>query len=99
VLSASIIRVMTMMMETASSLKRRETSTRLHGAEELAASIIRMMALMMEAASTSKTSVNAYQTTHRNNPEDSHLHTRRREKLKSHREKISSEEGGCCIML
>jgi hypothetical protein len=47
----------------------------------LAASII--IALMMEAASTSETSVNVYQTTRRNNPGDSHLHTRRRENLKS----------------
>jgi hypothetical protein len=39
---------------------------------------------MMEAASTSETSVSFYQTTRRNNPEDSHLHTRRRENLKSH---------------
>jgi hypothetical protein len=37
----------------------------------LAASII---APMMEAANTSETSVNFYQTTRRNNPEDSHLH-------------------------
>jgi hypothetical protein len=29
-------------------------------------------------------SVNFYQTTRRNNPEDSHLHIRRRENLKSH---------------
>jgi hypothetical protein len=29
---------------------------------------------MMEAASTSETSVNFYQTTRRNNSEDSHLH-------------------------
>jgi hypothetical protein len=29
---------------------------------------------MMEAASTSETTVNLYQTTQRNNPEDSHLH-------------------------
>jgi hypothetical protein len=42
-----------------------------------------IIALMMEAASTSETSVNSYQTT-RNNPEDSHLHTCRRENLKSH---------------
>jgi hypothetical protein len=28
--------------------------------------------------------VNAYQTIRHNNPEDSHLHTRRRENLKSH---------------
>jgi hypothetical protein len=42
------------------------------------------IALMTEAASTSETSINFYQTTRRNNPEDSHLHTRRRENLKSH---------------
>jgi hypothetical protein len=45
----------------------------------LAASII---SLMMEAAGISETSVNFYQTTRRNNPEDSHLHTYRRENLK-----------------
>jgi hypothetical protein len=39
---------------------------------------------MMEAASTTKTSVNIYQTTLRNNPEDSHLYIRRHENLKSH---------------
>jgi hypothetical protein len=43
------------------------------------ASIVR--AMMMEAPNTSETPVN-YQTTRRNNPEDSHLHTRRRENLK-----------------
>jgi hypothetical protein len=43
-----------------------------------------MIALMMEAASTSETLVNFYQTTWRYNPEDSYLHTRRRENLKSH---------------
>jgi hypothetical protein len=32
-----------------------------------------MIALMMEAARTSETSVNFYQTTRRNNPEDSRL--------------------------
>jgi hypothetical protein len=42
------------------------------------------IALMMEAANTSETLVNFCQTTRRNNPEDSHLHTRRREKLNSH---------------
>jgi hypothetical protein len=47
----------------------------------LASSII---ALMMEEASTSETWVNFYQTTRRNNPEDSHLQTRRCENLKSH---------------
>jgi hypothetical protein len=39
---------------------------------------------MMEAANTSETSVNLYQTKRRNIPEGSHLHTRRREILKSH---------------
>jgi hypothetical protein len=51
----------------------------------LAASIIAIIRVMMEAANTSETSVNFYQTTWRNNPEDSHLHTRRRENLKSHK--------------
>jgi hypothetical protein len=32
------------------------------------------IALMMEAANTSQTSENFYETTRRNNPEDSHLH-------------------------
>jgi hypothetical protein len=51
----------------------------------LAASIIsKITTLMMEAARTSEKSVNFYQTARRNNPEDSHLHTRRRENLKSH---------------
>jgi hypothetical protein len=39
---------------------------------------------MMEAASTSETSAKFYQTTRRNNSEDSHFHTRRRQNLKSH---------------
>jgi hypothetical protein len=42
-----------------------------------------LIALMMEAVSISETSANFYQTTRRYNPEDSHLHTRRRENLKS----------------
>jgi hypothetical protein len=46
--------------------------------------IIIIIALMMEAASTSETSVNFYQITRRNNPEDGHLHTRHHENLKSH---------------
>jgi hypothetical protein len=50
----------------------------------LAASII--IALMMEAASISETSVSFYQTTRCNIPKDSHLHNRRRENLKSHKE-------------
>jgi hypothetical protein len=41
-------------------------------------------ALMMEAISTSETLANLYETTRRNIPEDSHLHTRHRENLKSH---------------
>jgi hypothetical protein len=39
---------------------------------------------MMEAASISKTSINFYQTSRRNNPEDSHRHIHRRENLTSH---------------
>jgi hypothetical protein len=50
----------------------------------LAASTIRAIALMMETARTYETSVNFYQTTCLNNPEDSHLLTRRRENLKSY---------------
>jgi hypothetical protein len=41
-----------------------------------------MIAPTMEGISTSETSVNIYQTTRRNIPEDSHLHTRRRETMK-----------------
>jgi hypothetical protein len=43
-----------------------------------------IITLMMEADSTCETSVNFYQATRRNNSEDSHLHTRRRENIKSH---------------
>jgi hypothetical protein len=43
-----------------------------------------LIALMMEIISTSETSINSYQTTRRENLEDSHLHTRHRENLKSH---------------
>jgi hypothetical protein len=39
---------------------------------------------MMEAAGTSETSVNFYQTTRRNNPEDIHLHICCRDNKKSH---------------
>jgi hypothetical protein len=35
--------------------------------------LVGIIALMMEAASTSETSVNLYQTTRRNNLEDSHI--------------------------
>jgi hypothetical protein len=40
--------------------------------------------MMMEAANTPDMSVNFYKTTRRNNPEDSHLHTHRRENMKYH---------------
>jgi hypothetical protein len=42
------------------------------------------IALMMAAARTSETLVNFYQTTQCYNPEDSNLHTHRRENLKSY---------------
>jgi hypothetical protein len=44
---------------------------------------------MMEAARTSEMLVNCYQTTRRYNPEDSHLHTRHCENLKSYYFKAS----------
>jgi hypothetical protein len=44
-------------------------------------SLVEVYRRMVEAASTSETSVNFYQTTRRNNPEDSHIHTRRRQNL------------------
>jgi hypothetical protein len=52
--------------------------------EVLTASIIRAIARTMEVVNTSETSVKFYQTTRRDIPEGSHLHTRRRENLKSH---------------
>jgi hypothetical protein len=47
-------------------------------------SVVELIAMMMEAESTSETSVNFYQTTRRNIPEDSHFLTRRRENLEYH---------------
>jgi hypothetical protein len=47
--------------------------------------VLVLIALMMGVASPSETSVNFYQFTWCNNPEDSHLHTRHRENLKSQR--------------
>jgi hypothetical protein len=44
---------------------------------------------MLEAGTTCETLVNLYQTTRRNNPEDCHLHTRRRANLKSHSPRLS----------
>lgn len=49
--------------------------------EVLAASIYRATALMTEVVTSSETSINFYQTTWRNMPEDSHIHARRREDL------------------
>jgi hypothetical protein len=43
-----------------------------------------IFALMMEAVRTSETLVNICLTTWQDIPEDSELHTRRRENLKSH---------------
>jgi hypothetical protein len=52
--------------------------------EERAVSIARaMIALMMETARTSETTVNIEFRTRQYIPEDSELHTRRRENLKS----------------
>jgi hypothetical protein len=45
---------------------------------------------MMEAARTSETLVQLYQTTLCYNPEDSHLHTHRRQNLKSYLGKFMS---------
>jgi hypothetical protein len=45
---------------------------------------------MMEAASTFETSASFYQTTWRNVPEDSHLHTCRRENLETCRFHLDS---------
>jgi hypothetical protein len=42
-----------------------------------------MIAVFMEAASISETSANFYQTTRRNNPEESFLHIHPRENLKA----------------
>jgi hypothetical protein len=51
----------------------------------------------MEAGSTSETSVNCYQSTRRNDPEDSHLHTRRHENLKSHLVNLYGEATLCYV--
>jgi hypothetical protein len=53
-----------------------------HVSQLLTASIISAITtVMIEAVSTSETSVNFYQTTRRNIPEDSHLHTRMHENV------------------
>jgi hypothetical protein len=53
-------------------------------AEVPAVRIISAIVLAMGTARTSETSANFYQTTWRNNPEDSHLHSPHRENLKYH---------------
>jgi hypothetical protein len=58
-----------------------------------------IIALMMKAARTSETLVNFYQTTRCYNPDDSHLHTRRRESLKSYNEIINCGLLGCDAVL
>jgi hypothetical protein len=50
-----------------------------------AASILRATTLTIKTASTFVTSVNIDQTTRGNNPDSSHLRTRRLEKLKCHK--------------
>jgi hypothetical protein len=45
---------------------------------------MKAIALMLQAVQTSEALVNSYQSTRRYNPEDSHLHTLRRENLKSY---------------
>jgi hypothetical protein len=65
--------------------------------EVLTTSII--IVLMMEAVSTSKTSVNFYDTTRRNIPEDSHLHICRRENLKSHYGNVIHNYFNRCVVI
>jgi hypothetical protein len=50
-----------------------------------------VIALLMEAARTSEALVNFYQTTRRNNPEDSHLRTHRHENFKSYLNNVVSQ--------
>jgi hypothetical protein len=44
---------------------------------------------IVEAPSKSEMLVNVYESTRRNNPEDGHLHTHRRQKLKGHVHEVS----------
>jgi hypothetical protein len=68
---------------------RRVVTLKLTDVSEMRTSSI--IALMMEAVRTSETSVSFNVSTRRYIPEDSKLHTRRRENLKSH-------EGGLCFL-
>jgi hypothetical protein len=54
---------------------------------------LRAIALMMEAVSSSETSVNFYQTTRRNIPEDSHLHSESEQSNSTGRELILYSAG------
>jgi hypothetical protein len=68
-----------------SGLLRRVVSYKITEVSEMLAAFIIRDALMTEVAIMSETSVILYQTTRRNNPEDSHLRTCRRKNLKSHK--------------
>jgi hypothetical protein len=52
----------------------REVSQKLTDVSEVFTAYYIIIALMMEAVSTSETSVNFYETSRRNIPEDSHIH-------------------------
>jgi hypothetical protein len=54
---------------------------------------------MMEAVSTSETPADFYQTTRRNNPEESHLHTRHRENLLSQQGRIYPQISFICSLI
>jgi hypothetical protein len=58
---------------------------------EILCRVVTIIAMMMETVSTSETSVNFYQTTRRNIPEESHLYIRCRENLKTHLVNLSGE--------
>jgi len=66
-------------LNISSGMLRRVSWYKLSDVSEMLIAIIR---LMMEETSTTETSISFYQTTRRNIPEDSHLHTRRCENLK-----------------
>jgi hypothetical protein len=57
---------------------------------------VRAASIVREAARTSETSVDIQLSARQYTPEDSELHTRRRENLKSHKEKYCLPE--CCIL-
>jgi hypothetical protein len=53
--------------------------------------------LLPPSSGRSETSVKFYQTTGRNNPEDSHLHTRRRENLKHTQNVLNLKQHSCQV--